>query len=83
MRKIVMRMNWKNLFSESKRWTALHAAADMGSLESLYALLDGGANINSQDNANRSPLYFACAKVQTCNWNLTFFRAVFLLPGNC
>mmetsp|Transcript_42645 Transcript_42645/g.91469 ORF Transcript_42645/g.91469 Transcript_42645/m.91469 type:complete len:924 (-) Transcript_42645:216-2987(-) len=44
----------------SSRSTALHAAARVGNLESLKALVDGGAGLDWLDRWNRTPLHWAC-----------------------
>ncbi len=39
--------------------TALHAAAETGQLEIVEVLLANGANINAEDHAGRSPIFYA------------------------
>jgi len=45
---------------DSNGWTALHHAAHNGDFESAAILIkDGGANVNSYSNQQRTPLHFA------------------------
>jgi ankyrin repeat protein len=45
---------------DSNGWTALHHAAYNGDFESAAILIkDGGANVNSYSNQQRTPLHFA------------------------
>ena len=45
---------------DSNGWTALHHACHNGDFESATILIrDGGANVNSYSNQQRTPLHFA------------------------
>jgi ankyrin repeat protein len=45
---------------DSNGWTALHHADHNGDFESAQILIrDGGANVNSYSNQQRTPLHFA------------------------
>ena len=44
---------------DSSGWTALHYAADKGSVDIANLLLDEGSNVNAKDEAKRTPLHLA------------------------
>jgi ankyrin repeat protein len=44
---------------DSSGWTALHYAADKGTIEIANLLLDEGSNVNAKDEAKRTPLHLA------------------------